>query len=87
MKLNLPPPQAFPRLSGGKGPWGRANKVCMYVCMYVKGTGDKREARVGDDGNDGRAPLRPSFPLEQAIFTLKTFDYNYQNSFRFCFLI
>ena len=45
MKLNLPPPQAFPRLSGGKG------------------TGDKREARVGDDGNDGRAPLRPSFPL------------------------
>ena len=27
------------------------------------GTGDKREARVGDDGNDGRAPLRPSFPL------------------------
>ena len=63
MKLNLPAPQAFPRLSGEQG----------------LETSEKREWRMM-----GTITGRPFAP---AIFTWKTFDYNYQNSFRFCSLL
>ena len=37
--------------------------------------------------DDESEPKKTEIEPQLAIFTMTTFDYNYQNSFRFCFLI